>query len=144
MEAILLALKELDRLYSEVGSEMLGGSSACEWNGTATLSESIIRNRHLIVQLQQAQTRLVELAGQWQGERDHMAEEDRDRIAALAEKVRSRASRLMTCCKDRAAQLKAGILRLEHDLGQIRQGTRYMQSSKAARVNYPKFIDSHG
>jgi len=33
---------------------------------------------------------------------------------------------------------------LEQELGHVRKGARFLQSSRPAKTNYPKFIDSHG
>jgi hypothetical protein len=144
MEAILSALKELDQLYSDIGSQVFGGPNTCAGDSTDDLSEPVIRNQHLLVRLKQAESRLADVVGRWQHERAHMSAEERDLITAQAEAVRCRASRLVTRCEERASQLKAGMLKLEHALGQIRQGARYLRSSKAVKINYPKFIDSHG
>jgi hypothetical protein len=144
MEATISALKELDQLFSDIGSQVFGGSTECDGDGMAALSEPVIRNQHLITRLTQAEARLADLVGQWPEQRNRVSAEERNRIIAQVEVARSKASRLMSCCEDRASQLRAGMLRLEHALGQIRQGTRYMRSSKATQINYPKFIDSHG
>lgn len=141
---MLSALKKLDQLYGDIASQVFGGSKASDRNSTDALSEPVIRSQHLVDRLKQAEARLTDLVGQWQDQHARMSAEDRNRIVAQAEAVRKKASGLLTCCEDRASQLKSGMLRLEHALGQVRRGTRYIQSSKAARINYPKFIDSQG
>ena len=140
---MLSALKELDRLYLEIEGEVFG-SSTCQGNRTAALSDPVIRNRQLIAQLEQVNARFSEYAAQWSRRRDHVPRQELEQIRKLAESTRIEASRLLDCCEDRIAQLEAGLARLQQELGQVRNGARFLQNSRPARTNYPKFIDSHG
>jgi len=144
METMLSDLKELDRLYREIDGEVLGIPASSKGNDTAALSDPVIRNRQLISRMEQMNARFAECAGQWLRRRDRVPREEREQVRMLAEEVRHRASRLHACCGDRTAQLEAGLVRLQQELGQVRNGARFLQSSRPVRANYPKFIDSHG
>ena len=53
-------------------------------------------------------------------------------------------SRLLGCCKEVAGKLEACLARLQGELFQLRNGARFLQSSRPVVANYPKFIDSRG
>jgi hypothetical protein len=140
---MLSALQDLDRLYGEIEGEVFG-DSASQALETAALTDPIIRNRQLIVRLGQMGARLSKNTAQWLQRRDRVSREEREQVRKLADPIRLRASRLLRCCEDRARQLETCLAGLQGELCQVRNGVRFLQSSRPARINYPKFIDSHG
>jgi hypothetical protein len=140
---MLSALKELDRLYREIEAEVFGGPDSGEGD-TATLSDAVRSNRQLLARLEQASARLSESAAHWSARDDRIPREEREQIRRLAHSVRLRASRLLGRCEEGVDRLEAGLLRLQQELGHVRNGARFLRNSRPAKTNYPKFIDSHG
>jgi hypothetical protein len=140
---MLSALKELDQLYRDIESEAFRGlpSQAID---EAALSNAAIRNRQLIARLDQVNQRFSESAAQWLGRQQLAPKEEREQVRRLAQEIRLKAARLLESCKGRSAQLEAVLTRLQKELGLVRNGARFLQSSRPARINYPKFIDSRG
>lgn len=136
---MLSALKELDRLYREIEGEVFG-ETASRKNDSAILS----RHRQLIARLEQAGVRVSEHVAQWLQRRDRVSPEEREQVRKLADPIRLRASRLLGYCKDCSTELEARLAGLRAELCQVRNGSRFLQSTRPARANYPKFIDSHG
>ncbi len=136
---MLSALKQLDRLYDEVEREILG-ESAPGTNDSAALS----RNHLLIARLEQAGARFSEDVGRWLSKQDRITPEQREQVRLLAGPIRLRASRLLGRCRDCSAELESHISGLRGQLCEVQNGARFLQSTRPARANYPKFIDSLG
>lgn len=140
---MLSTLEELDRLYREIEGELLTGSSSGE-NSTAAISGSVTRNRQLLARLERASAGLSESAAHWSRRADSIPRDQREQVRRLADSARLKASRLLGCCKQLADRLEASLVTLEQELGHVRKGARFLHSSRPAKTNYPKFIDSHG
>ncbi len=143
MVVMFSALEELDRLYREIESEVFG-NSASRGSGTAALADQVTRNLRLIGRLEQANVRFTEDAVHWLQRRDLVSQEERDQVRKLVEPLRLRAARLLGYSKDLAGELEVCLARLQGELCQLRNGARFLQSSRPVIANYPKFIDSHG
>ncbi len=136
---MLSALKELDRLYDEIECGVLG-ESAPGANDSAALS----RNHQLIARLEQAGARFSEDLGRWLTKQGRTTPEEREQVRKLAGPIRLRASRLLGRCRDCSAELESRLSRLRGQLCEVQNGSRFLQSARPARANYPKFIDSLG
>jgi len=140
---MLSTLEELDRLYCEIEDELLRSPSSGE-NSTAAISDSVTRNRQLLARLEQTSAGLSETAARWSRRADSIPREEREQVRRLADSARLKASRLLGCCEHLADRLDTSLAKLEQELGHVRKGARFLQSSRPAKTNYPKFIDSHG
>jgi len=136
---MLSVLKDLDRLYGEIEGEVFG-ESAPEMNDSTVRS----RDRQLTACMEQASIRLSEVVELWLKRRDCISLEEREQVRELAVPIRLRASRLLGCCRGRLTELEARLSGLRGELCQVRNGERFLQSTRPARANYPKFVDSHG
>ncbi len=140
---MLSTLKELDRLYCKIEGELFGSSTSGK-NDAAAISDAVTRSRHLLALLEQASGRLSESAADWSRRGDCIPREEREQVRRLADSARVKASRLLGCCGKLTDRLEASLVGLERELGHVRNGARFLQSSRPAKTNYPKFIDSHG
>jgi hypothetical protein len=136
---MLAALKDLDRLYDEIESEVLGESSS----GTDD-SVALSRSQQLIARLEQAGTRIATDVRRWLEKQDQITLEEREQVRNLAGPIGVRASRLLARCRDRSAKLESRLSGLRGQLCEVQNGARFLQSTRPARANYPKFIDSLG
>lgn len=140
---MLSALKELDQLYREIEGELLGRLASTA-RDEAAITDAIDSSRQLIARLEQVNQRFSGSASQWLEQKERTSGEEREQVRRLAQDIRLRASSLLENCQDCSARLEAVLSRLQKELGRVRDGSRFLQSSKPARINYPKFIDSRG
>jgi hypothetical protein len=140
---MLSALKELDQLYRDIEGEVFR-NPASQAIDEAAVFHAALDNRKLIARLDQVNQRFSESAAQWFGRQQLASREEREQVRRLAEETRLKAARLLESCKGHGARLEAVLARLQKELGLVRNGARFLQSSRPARINYPKFIDSRG
>ncbi len=136
---MLTVLKDLGRLYGELEGEVFG-ESASGMNDSTVRS----RDRQLTADMERASIRLSELVELWLQRRDCVSLEEREQVRKLAEPIRLRASRLLGCCRGCLTALEARLSGLRGELCRVRNGERFLQSTRPPRANYPKFVDSHG
>jgi hypothetical protein len=139
---MLSTLKELDRLYCKIEGE-LSGSSTPGKNDAAAICDAVTRSRQLLALLEQASGRLSESAADWSQRGDSIPRDEREQVRRLADSARVKASRLLGCCGALTHRLETSLVGLERELGHVRNGARFLRSSRPAKTNYPKFIDSH-
>ena len=144
MDSTIRALEEVSRLYRELRvslSESPDQNLPTEAPGAA---EATLRSAPLIRSLERATARLAALSAWWRQHRERLAPGDRDRVCGLAETARTELSQTLACCNRHSSALMGRKTRIEADLGRIRKGARFLQSTRPAKTNYPKFIDSRG
>jgi hypothetical protein len=140
---MLTALKELDQLYHDIENEIFR-SPASQAIDEAAVSQAAQHSRQLIDRADRVNQRFSESAARWLGRQKPASREEREQVRRLAEEIRQKAARLLESCTGRSAQLEAVLSGLQKELGLVRNGARFLQSSRPARINYPKFIDSRG
>lgn len=144
MKLFASELQYLSELYLKLSEEFSALNRVAPKSKATALAESIIRNRDLLFRIEQMNQRLSQLAEEWERFRARMDPASRAEVQSLAQAVFAQAVKLKALCSERIQELESGRRRLEDDLGEVKKGTRYLQSAKPPKTNYPKFVDSLG
>jgi hypothetical protein len=144
MKFISSELQYLSELYQRFKAEILASARLFEARNSTALTDSVLRNRELLARVSQMTTRAAQLAQEWEKFRLILDPQSRAEIQALAANVKSQAAQLEQLCKGLARSLEDQRRRIEKNLEELRNGTRYLNCVKPPSTNYPKFIDSHG
>jgi hypothetical protein len=143
MKSFVSELQYLSELYSRLHTEFSAQPlEAC--TDISMLSEAILHNRELLTRVEQMNSRLTQLAGEWASFWERLAPESRSAVKKLAAAANDQAVQLSAVCERRIRQLETGRNGLQKTLDGARTGSRYLASIKPAKTNYPKFLDSHG
>jgi hypothetical protein len=137
-------LQYLSELYTRMGTELAKLNGMADGAGVGTLAETIHRNSEIFTRIDQMNTRVFQLAQEWEKLRPHMDGASRAKTQALAGKVRKQAEEISAAIDLHAKALQKRKDEIGRDLAQIQQGSRYLASVNPTAVNYPKFIDSVG
>jgi hypothetical protein len=135
-------LHHLSELYERLEHEMARAGTVESNDSTDALIGIILENRELFCRIDQMNTRVYQLIGEWQDFRERLAPDDRERTQQLAATLARRANNLGTLLAQRCALVEKKRARLASELSVLSRGSKYLQSVKPIKVNYPKFIDS--
>ena len=144
MSAFTSELQNLLRLYVKLTHELSPTENELEKNDPAAFVECVLRNRAGLLQIENMNSRVLELAGEWQACRDNCDPKVKEETEALAESARNQALRLIELCKIHAQRLENVRVDLDRKLEETQKGARFLVSIKPVRSNYPKFVDSLG
>jgi hypothetical protein len=111
---------------------------------TQIIVESIIRNRNLLVQIEQMNTRIFELKEKWGKFHARLDETSRAEVRTFAAAAEEQAVRLHTLLTHRLQTLKSLRIELKKESDELLAGIHFLNSIKPVKCNYPKFIDSIG
>ncbi len=137
-------LQDLSVLYRGLHEKLADSEESDRSKGTTALIDTVLQNRELLSRIVQMDSRIGQLAIEWERIREGLDPVSRDSIRQLAESLRREASDLKEIVDRRAHQIECSRAHLEHKLGEIRRGEKFLESVKPIRINYPKFIDSLG
>jgi uncharacterized protein (DUF58 family) len=144
MKFIASELQYLSELYQRFKAEILASARLFEARNSNALTESVLKNRDLLARVSQMTARAAQLALEWEKFRLILDPQSKVEIQALAANVKSQAAQLEQLCKGLARRLEDQRRRIEKDLRELHNGSRYLNCVKPPSTNYPKFIDSHG
>ncbi len=144
MKPFLAELRYLSELYHSLQAEFTGLAGKSQAGNVAALIDTTLRNRELLGRIEQMNARIAQLSSEWDIFSGHLDPSTRKEILDLAESVRHHGTQLLLLCNALLEHLEARRGTLERQLDQLRQGSRYLQSVKPLRNNYPKFVDSLG
>lgn len=142
MHQFLSDLRYLAELYARFGAEFLDLNASSMENSTASLSVAVIQNQELISRIEQMDSRLYLLAEEWEKIRNRLSPPIREEIIALAASVSNTAISLACRCRQKIQELEQGLGRLRMEMESLQQGSRYLQTMRPVKSNYPKFIDA--
>jgi hypothetical protein len=137
-------LQYLLELYTRLDAELTTLDESVKSNGPSAAVESVLRNRDLFSRIEQMNSRLLQLAKEWEKFGPHLDPETRRRTLQLAEKARKQAMSLARAGERKMKEISTIRADLESKLKQISSGTRFLESIKPVKSNYPKFVDSQG
>ncbi len=137
-------LQTLSELYSSLSAELSGLARDNRPESPSATTRCILRNQALFARLERMNSRLDELAAEWEKLSPKLDVAARKKTRQLAARVREQAVNLWALSEARSQEIEALRSRLESALAGIKDGTKYLESVKPLRNNFPKFIDSHG
>ena len=144
MRSFISELHHLSELYQNLKREFTGlAGKAKSGNVTAVIDETL-RNRELLGRIEQMNMRVAQLAQEWELVGNQIDASTRRAIVAFAASVRNQGTQLSLLCNGLLGELEARRGNLERQLADVRRGSRYLQSVKPVKNNYPKFVDSVG
>ncbi len=142
MKALQSELRYLSELYGRLLGDL--SRQSLDAGSVGTLSETILRNRDLLLRLEQMNSRSMQLSREWASVRERLGPDSRAEVTALAETVKGQAMQLFEICERRIRQLESGRQAFLEAMEGVRTGTRYLASIRPPKTNYPKFLDSLG
>ncbi len=137
-------LQNLSALYSHLSQELSGQAKDNKPASPSAIAHRILRNKDLFDRLERMNSRLAELAAEWEKLNPHLDDAARRKTRHLAAKVREQAVNLRALSESRSKEIESLRSRLESELAAISRGTKYLESVKPLKNNFPKFIDSCG
>ncbi len=135
-------LQYFSELYSRLSSEFASLSKSGQAGDSSATVACILRNEDLFARLEQMNSRLLQLATEWEQLSPQLDSASRRQTQQLAGKVREQALSLASLCEERILEIETLRGKLGWELGNIKKGARYLESVKPLKTNYPKFIDS--
>jgi hypothetical protein len=142
MKNLISEFREVLSLYLQLGEDLSKILSIDDSKDPGVFVKAILQNRSSLEQIEQMNSRVMQLSDAWQKCRDQLDPETRKKVSALAEASRAQAKRLQELCSLHAKKLQAARDKLGENLSELGKGTRYLNSIKPPKNNYPKFIDS--
>jgi HAMP domain-containing protein len=142
MKVFTSELQYLSELYQRLSSELK--AAAGNHADSGRIAGTVLDNRELVSRIEQLNARVAQLADEWETVRGRVDAPVRAEVEALAAAVRKQATELSQVCAESARRLEKGLQAIARELGDLRRGSRYLESVKPAKTNYPKFVDSVG
>jgi len=137
-------LQNLSDLYSRLSAELAGAGADNKPAGATAAVQRILRNQDLFARLGQMNSRLDELAAEWEKLSSRLDPAARKKTVQLACKVLEQAENLRALTETRSQEVEALRAKLGWELAKLNNGAKYLQSVKPLKANFPKFIDSCG
>lgn len=138
------AFRDLHEFYLKMMGELSEQLRPEKSMATQNIVESIIRNRDLLVEIEQMNTRIFELKEKWRKFRAHLDETSRAEVRALAAAAEEQAGQLHTLITHQLQTLNSLRIGLKKESDDLLAGIHFLNSIKPVKCNYPKFIDSMG
>ncbi len=137
-------LQYLNELYQRLEHEMTRVKVGEGQDDTDQLIGVILENRELFSRIDQMNGRVAQLVKEWEEFNSHLDPATRERTRAIAKSVAMRGDRLNRILGERSTKVESKRMRVASKLAELRKGSRFLQSVKPLKANYPKFIDSLG
>ncbi len=141
MRDLASEFQNLSRTYHQLEQE-LAGIPLNDLNDTGTYLESIFRNRDCLVRMEQTNSRALRLSVELKECRSVLDPKAKAEIELITEELRLGAIRLKDLCATHAEKIRNAQENLIKSRAELGKGSRYLQSIKPVKNNYPKFIDS--
>jgi hypothetical protein len=142
MKNIVLEFQEVLALYLKLGEDLTKIMSINDSKDPGAFVKAILQNRDSLEQIAQMNSRVLQLSTAWKKCSAQLDPQVRDKVRALAEASSAQAQHLQKLCSLHAKKLQAVRDKLGENLAELGKGSRYLNSIKPAKNNYPKFIDS--
>jgi hypothetical protein len=144
MKVFTSELQYISELYQRLSHELAAVSAGGSRADSARIAGAMLDNRDLVARIERLNARVAQLADEWTTVSGRMDVPVRAEVEALAATVRKQASELTQLCADSARRLETGLEAIARELGDLRRGSRYLESVRPPKTNYPKFVDSVG
>jgi hypothetical protein len=137
-------LQYLSELYQRLEQQLARTGTGAPREDGDSLIRVLGENRELFSRIDQMNGRVQQMVGEWEKFRDHLDPQYRTQTQKLAAAVAQQGANLNRLLGERASRVEQIRFRLASELGELGRGSRYLQSVKPLKTNYPKFIDSLG
>jgi hypothetical protein len=137
-------LKHLNELYFKLEDELNSVKNIAVKNDNAALTESVLRNRACLAQIEQLNSQAIQLSKQFEQSGSQLDPDRRKEAQNLISSLRERALRLSQTCGIIIQRLEAAKADIEKEFSKMQKGINYLNSIKPVKNNYPKFVDSLG
>ena len=144
MKLFFSELEYLSELYGRLETEIGSGRHQSSFDNAEDLAETVLRSRDLLRRIEQMNSRVTQLVEEWQTYKLSIGEEQKEEIQALARTVSGKGWALHSVCNTALASLNARMKLLQDQLSEVGRGTRFLESVRPVRSNFPKFVDSVG
>lgn len=142
MRDFVAEFQELNSLYHKLGAELAEEMNAVNANDPHSLVGSVLRCRDRFVRIEQMNTRVLQLAADWEKSRSRLDSKTRDEAQSLAAAAKAHALQLKELFNSYVQKIEPHRENLKKRLSEICKGARYLKSVKPIKSNYPKFVDS--
>ena len=142
MNTLAAEFQEVFHLYLKLGEELTKILNAGDSKDPQVLAKSILQNCDCLARIEQMNSRVIQLSGEWQKCRGILDAKSRNEIQNVADAAKAQAVRLREGCSIHVQKLQIARDKLGKDLAELGRGTRFLKSIKHIKNNYPKFIDS--
>jgi hypothetical protein len=142
MKNIVSEFQEVLALYLKLGEDLTKIMSIDDSKDPGAFIKAILQNRNSLEQIAQMNSRVLQLSTAWKKCSIHLDPQVREKVRSLAEASRVQAEHLQELCSLHAKKLQTVRDKLGENLAELGKGTRYLNSIKPPKNNYPKFIDS--
>ncbi len=144
MKLFFSELAYLNELYSRLESEISAAAHTDTAERVGLLAEVVLRNRDLLERIEQMNSRIQQMTEEWH-KFDHCIDDPvREEIRALAHGVADQGRKLAAASGLAVMALADRVNSIRREITALENGTRYLDSVRPPRTNYPKFLDSHG
>ncbi len=137
-------LQYLSELYQRLEDELTRVGPCAATESTDPTIRVILQNRELFARIDQMNGRAQQMVGEWVKFREHLDPQCRVQTQRLAATVAKQGAGLARMLAERASRVDAVRAKLAVELSELGKGSRFLQSVKPLKTNYPKFIDSLG
>jgi len=144
MKLFFSELEYLSELYGRLETEIAAGGRCASEQDAAQLAETVLRNRDLLHRIEEMNSRVAQLVEEWLAFKLSIGEEQRSEIQHLAHAVARKGWALHARCTEALDALSVRAKRLQEELAEVGRGSRFLDSVRPIRTNYPKFVDSVG
>jgi hypothetical protein len=142
MNALAAEYQEVFQLYLRLSQEFAKILDAKDTQNPNAQVESILRNRDSLAQIEQLNSRVLQLSYACKKCSADLDPKSQEEIQNMAQTAKAQAIRLRELCSIHAQKIQATRDGLSNRLTEIRKGAQCLQSIKPIKYNYPKFIDS--
>ncbi len=137
-------LKCLTELYSRLCAELSRAGESGNAADPSAAVEVTIRNGDLFADIEHMNSRLIELAREWEATHQNLTLSEKEQTRRLAGEALREALHLARLGEERLASIEDYRVRLRLQLGEINRGLKFLNIIKPLKANFPKFIDSQG
>ncbi len=144
MRSFQSELQYLSELYHALRLDLTNLIGNPKSDNATSVVAATLHNRELLGRIEQMNTRVAQLAHEWDILSDRLDPTIRKEIVALAERARNEGAQLLFLCTSLLGELEGRRGNLKMQLAEVCKGSRFLQSVKPLKNNYPKFVDSLG
>jgi hypothetical protein len=132
----------VSQLYQQLREELSEALRVNDGADSPSIAGLILEHRSSLAKIEEMSSRVSLLSDLWKKCRPNLDSKSRSQIDAIAKTACDQAIQLQQLFILQTQKLQAAQEKLGKRLAEIGKGTRYLQSVKPVKNNYPKFIDS--
>jgi len=144
MKSLIPDLRQLTQFYFGLHKDLSAALEEADSSTEHSLTESILRNRIRISQIERMNAHILQLSDNLKKSRKDLSPESRAEADALAAEAKSHAIRLRELFTQVSEKIENTKSAVQEEIKGISKGKQYLKSVDPVQNNYPKFIDSTG